>query len=105
MPLCKANASHLEKILLSEQHLWDKLFEKPLDTSVKSLIPPVSPHYSTRMSQKQLSGERRITAMSCSHSLQAQSEQRTTCLKEMEQYLALDLMKILQLQMQAIIGY
>lgn len=30
MPLCKANASHLEKILLSEQHLQDKLFEKPL---------------------------------------------------------------------------
>lgn len=72
---------------------------------MKSLLPPVSPHCSTEMSQKQLSGERGITAMSCSHSHQAQSEQSTTCLKETEQYLALDLMEILQFQMQTIIGY
>lgn len=72
---------------------------------MKSLVPPVSPQYSTEMSQKQLSGERGITAMSCSHSHQVQSKQRTTCLKEMEQYLALDLMEILQLQMQIKIGY
>lgn len=75
------------------QHIAPKLYIKPSTTSITIL-------FNTNVI-KAVSGERWTIAMNCSLSHQAQTEQggQGLCLKEMGQYLALDLMKILQLQM------
>ena len=117
VPLSNANTPHLEKIFL-QQHLWDIPFENPLDASVRSLEMQEWQHVAPKLYIKLSTTS--ITILFNTNVIKAvkwremdnsnelfpftpganrASRTGTTCLKEMGQYLALDLMKILQLQM------